>query len=387
MKRFGHIFISAVIFLILLSALSYGDTWTPKKNLSNDAGDSWHPAIAVNGLNIYVVWEDQEQWSPQDIYFRKSDDGGATWTPKENLTNNEGYSSSPAIAVDGQSIYVVWQDNVPGSDMSDEIYFKKSDDGGITWTAGKRLTNNRVSTQLPAISVNGLNIYVTWQDYDLKNQNYEIYFKKSDDGGDTWTPRRRLTYTMDQSLAPAIAAEGSNVYVVWEDYRPGIGHFQLYFKKSDDEGATWTTKRLTWNAGDSFFPAMAVNGSNIYVVWQDYRLGNGNYEIYFKKSNDGGVTWMTERLTNNTGSSERPAIAADGSNICVVWQDSTSGNDDIYLNKSGDGGVTWTTKRLSNNAGNSLYPAIAIDGLNIYVVWQDITSGNFEIYFRKGIMD
>jgi hypothetical protein len=388
MKRFRQIFFTAVIFMILFSSLAYGDTWTPIKNLSNDAGNSWHPAIAVDGLNIYVVWEDDEQWSPQDIYFRKSDDGGATWRPKENLTNNAGHSSSPAIAVDGQNIYVAWQDNIPGSDRSDEIYFKKSDDGGTTWTANKRLTNNRVSSGLPAIAINGSNIYVVWQDYRLRNGNYEIYFRKSDDGGATWRPRRQLTYTTDNSLTPAIAVDSLNVYVIWMDYRPGGGNYAIYFKKSVDGGATWTTKRLTWNAGDSLVPAMAVNGSNIYVVWQDYRLRNGNYEIYFRKSDDGGATWRPkENLTNNAGSSERPAIVADDSNICVVWQDSTLGKDDIYLKKSVDEGVTWTTKRLTNNAGNSWYPAIALDDSNIYVVWQDITSGNFEIYFRKGIMD
>ncbi len=47
-------------------------------------------------------------------------------------------------------------------------------------------------------------------------------------------------------------------------------------------------------------------------------------------------------------------------------------------------GITWeTNKRLTWNAGNS--PAIAVDGPNIYVVWEDSTTGNWEIYFKKGI--
>ncbi len=95
--------------------------------------------------------------------------------------------------------------------------------------------------------------------------------------------------------------DGSNIYVVWYDETPG--NTEIYFKKSDDGGATWTTnKRLTNNAGDSMYPAIAVDGSNIYVVWQDYTPGNT--EIYFKKSDDGGVTWTTtKRLTNNAGDS------------------------------------------------------------------------------------
>jgi hypothetical protein len=43
-------------------------------------------------------------------------------------------------------------------------------------------------------------------------------------------------------------------------------------------------------------------------------------------------------------------------------------------------------KRLTNTAGDSWSPLIAVDGSNIYVVWCDSTPGNGEIYFRKGVL-
>ena len=366
----------------------YGDTWTPTENLSNNAGDSAYPVIAVSGSNIYVVWYDNTL-GDFEIYFKKSDDGGTTWKTTENLSNNAGFAVDPAIAVDGQNIYVVWQNYTPGIDKSDEIYFKKSDDGGATWTANKKLTNNSVSSLGPAIAVDGSNIYVVWFDFppwhDYAPGNYEIYLKHSDDGGVTWTTKR-LTWNTGTSVIPAIAVDGSNIYVVWMDSSPG--NYDIYFKQSSDGGTTWPTrKRLTGDVGYSWSPAIAVDGQNIYVVWQDYRPGN--YEIYFKQSSDGGATWPDrKRLTGNAGNSEFPAIAVDGSNIYVVWMDSSPGNYDIYFKQSSDGGATWPArKRLTGNAGDSCYPAIAVDGSNIYVVWMDITSGNFEIYFKKGILN
>src|SRR4030042_1392055 len=137
MKRFRQIFITVVISLLLFSALAYSDTWTASKRLTNNAGSSSYPAIAVDGSNIYVVWEDNTPGNGE-IYFKKSDDGGATWTTNKRLTNTAGGTYEPAIAVDGSNIYVVWYDYTPGND---EIYFKKSDDGGVTWTTNKRLTN------------------------------------------------------------------------------------------------------------------------------------------------------------------------------------------------------------------------------------------------------
>jgi hypothetical protein len=155
-----------------------------------------------------------------------------------------------------------------------EIYFKRSVNGGITWTAGKLLTNNESFSSNPAIAIDALNIYVVWSD------SGEIYFKRSVDGGVAWKAIKRLTNNTGGSRHPTIAVNGSNIYVVWEDLTPG--NYEIYFKRSVDGGVTWTAdKKLTNNAGASFGPVIAVNGANIYVVWYDNTPGNP--EIYFKK--------------------------------------------------------------------------------------------------------
>jgi glutaredoxin len=273
MKRFRQILITVVTCLLLFSSTAYSDTWTKNKRLTWNSGESGNPAIAVDGPNIYVVWHDDTPGNDQ-IYFKKSDDGGTTWTKNKRLTWNVSYYVYPAIAVDGSNIYVVWQDDTPGYN---EIYFKKSDDGGTTWTKNKRLTWNAGSSDSPSIAVNGSNIYVVW--FDDTSGNDEIYFKKSDDGGTTWTKNKRLTWNAGDSQCPDIAVDGQNVYIVWHEYTPNK---EIFFKESTDGGDTWTAnKRLTWNSGRSWKPRIAVDGPNIYVVWEDDTPGN--YEIYFKK--------------------------------------------------------------------------------------------------------
>ncbi|OGW52013.1 MAG: hypothetical protein A2Y81_04805, partial [Nitrospirae bacterium RBG_13_43_8] len=344
-------------------------TWTTKRLTWN--GFAYDPAVAVDGPNIYVVWK-----GVGGICFKRSNDGGVTWTTREKLTNT-GYSFFPAIAVDGPNIYVVWQNFTP---ENTEIYFKRSDDGGVTWTTTTNLSNNSSSSGYPAIAVDGSNIYVVWQNFTPEST--EIYFKKSNNGGVTWTTTKRLTNNVGDSAYPAIAVNNSNIYVVWHDLTSG--NYEIYFKKSNNGGVTWTTnKRLTQDTGDSQFPAIAVNGSNVYIVWHS---GVG---IYFKKSDDEGVTWTADKeLTNNAGYSVSPVIAVDGSNIYVVWQDFTPGNWEIYFKWSEDEGSTWTTRRLTKNEGSSVNPAIAVDGSNIYVVWMDNIPDplHYEIYFKKGVL-
>jgi hypothetical protein len=382
MKKLRQVFVTVMVVLLLFSAVVYGDTWSANKRLTNNIGGSYSPAIAVDGSNIYVVWYDNTPGNVE-IYFKQSVDGGITWTANKRLTNNAADSMGPAITVDGSNIYVVWYDYLP---ENSEIYFKRSVDGGVTWTANKQLTNNAGDSFCPAIAVDGSKIYAFWHNFAQDADNAEIYFKRSVNGGLSWAAEKRITNNAGNSIFPAIAVDGSKIYVVWEDNTPG--NDEIYFKRSVDGGITWTAnKRLTTFAGYSVSPAIAVNGSNIYVVWCDSKTGS--YEIYFKRSVNGGVTWTAEKnLSNNSGYSWYPAIAVNGLNICVVWYDYTPGNAEIYYKRSDDGGVTWTAnKQLTNNAGSSVNPAIAVHGSNIYVVWQDNTPGNNEIYFKKGVLD
>jgi Neuraminidase (sialidase) len=383
MKRYSQTFITVIIFLLFLSTMAHGDIWLNRKRLTHNAGSSAYPAMAIDGSNIYVVWHD---YTPGnfEIYFKKSDDGGVTWSARKRLTHNTGASAHPAIAVDGPNIYVVWGDDTL---VNREIYFKKSVDGGATWSKGKRITHNAGGSGGAAIGVDGSNIYVVW--FDNTPGNEEIYFKKSVDGGATWSKGRRLSYRDGSSRDPDIAVDGSNIYVVWYDDRNLDRDRGLYFKKSVDGGVSWSAHKTVANTLGDALPQMVVDGSNIYVVWHD--RAPGNPEIYFNKSVDGGATWSaSERLTDSAGNPVRPDIAVDGSNIYVVWHDDiddTPGNNEIYFKKSDDGGATWSAhERLTNNPGDSYAAVIAVEGSNIYVVWHDDTPGNAEIYFKQGLI-
>ena len=88
------------------------------------------PAIAVSGNNVHVVWDD-DTLGNFEILYRRSFDGGATFGPTINLSNNAGQSFRPAIAVSGNNVHVVWDDNTPGNF---DILYKRSTDGGASFT-------------------------------------------------------------------------------------------------------------------------------------------------------------------------------------------------------------------------------------------------------------
>jgi hypothetical protein len=328
MKPFRIIIMGSLIFLLLSSGIAYGAGWITKR-LTNTSGSSMNPNIAVDGSNVYIVWADSTPGIYQ-IHFMKSADGGNHWQAARVLTKNTtAIVGRPAIAVVNSSLYVVWHNN--DEDMGGNLWitFTKSVDGGAHWQATKFFSNtpNSVDSCNPAIAAADSGVYVVWEANTPGNN--EIYLKKSTNGGATWQALKRLTTNSGFSSSPAIAVMGSSVYVVWHDTTPG--NDEIYFMKSANKGATWQPSlRLTNNSGYSTAPALAVKDSSVYVVWYDNTPGN--FEIYHRTSTNGGADWQAvERLTKNSGSSASPSIGVGGSKIFVVWCDLTPGNYEIYL--------------------------------------------------------
>jgi hypothetical protein len=78
---------------------------------------------------------------------------------------------------------------------------------------------------------------------------------------------------------------------------------------------------------------MAVSGPDIHVVWPDNR--DGNFEIYYVGSNDGGTNWGPEtRLTNNASVSTFPFVSATAKVVHVIWEDYRDGNMEIYYKRN-----------------------------------------------------
>jgi len=376
-----------LILGIFLSAQWAQADWSPPKRLTWTSGVSSSPAIAVDsGAAIHVVW--QEYISDNlEISYKRSGNGGTSWSPNRRLTWTEGWSGGPSIAIDSNdAISIAWEDVVtPGNG---EIYFKRSPDGGTTWNPAKRLTWASGYSRSPALAIGSDDaVHLLWE--DNTSGNFEIYYRKTTDGGATWGATQRLTWNSGSSYSPAMAIDSSNrIHIVWHDFTPNDFYAEIYYKRSTDGGTTWLpAQRMTWTSGSSLSPAIAaVSSQTIHVVWDDDTPGNN--EVYHKKSTNGGANWSpAKRLSWTSGQSAYSALVIDSTNaVHVIWRDYTPGNYEIYYKSSADGGATWSSaQRLTWTSGASMNPAMAIDSSDtIHIVWDDNTPGYTEIYYKNG---
>jgi len=305
-----------------------GATWNTMKKLTFTPWMTSSPAIAIDSSNaIYIVLGESTAGNWQ-ISYTKSTDGGKTWSTISRLNSTSGNAQGPAIAIDtGDTIHVAWTDDTSGNN---DIYYARSKDGGATWSAAKRLSWTSGDSHQPGISIDSNNmIHVVW--YVQTPGNGDVFYRHSADGGKTWSAQKGLTWTSGLSWNPDIAADSnSHLHIVLDDDTAGIA--QIFYRRSTDGGTSWIPlKKLTWTPDASWAPAIAVAPGNIlHIAWICYMSGSS--EIYYKRSPDGGTTWdFAKRLTWTPGWSYYPDLAIDSnSTLHLVWQDNTDGNEEIY---------------------------------------------------------
>jgi hypothetical protein len=384
-----NLFVILFVFIIHYSLLTIHceAQWGADLRLtSNDSisrtSDNNAYCVATNGNLVHVLWYDKRDGN-YEIYYKRSTDGGLNWGTDFRLTNNIGDSWYPSVAVYGSVVHVVWFDNRDGND---EIYFKRSLDGGSTWGTDIRLTYNSSASWFPSVSVSGQAVHVVW--YDFRDGNREIYYMRSLNGGVTWGTETRLTNNPSFSYNTSISVYGQFVHVVWQDNRDG--NDEIYYMRSTNNGVNWSNNtRLTNSPNLSGFPAIAVSGNIVHIVWQDKRnFSNG--EIFYKNSIDGGVSWGTDMLLSNSGGSATydPTISAIGPGyVHVVWWDARAGNYEIYYKGSTNGGISWgADSRLTNNPAASENPFVSVAPQAVHVVWTDFRNGNYEIYYKRNFI-
>lgn len=324
-----------------------------------------NPQIAVSGSTIHVVWEDRRDGPSEDIYYNRSTDNGSTWMPAATRIDlgdvpGDAVSSGPSLVVDGSFVYVVWSDlrGSPANPFQQrpDIYFNGSSDAGISWAgAAVQLDTDGVasSTSFDAkVGASGSSVYVIWLDL-RPGPSADVYFNRSLDAGASWLASDIRIDVGDlpagsQSLDASLAAQGSSVYIAWQDHRNGDG--DVYFNRSLDSGGSWLNLPLRLDLGDPpgasgvAEPTIAAEGSRVFVAWNDYRHPApplGSSDIMVNRSLDSGSSWLAQEIRVNTGTpvgdgaALNPSLAISNGSLHVVWGDSrfyNKGETDVFYN-------------------------------------------------------
>ena len=357
--------IALLLSVIILPAGAYAQ-WSTPVNLSPNAisallNESMGSCIGTAGGMVHVVWADRFSSSKGAIYYTHSADTGLTWSSPVAITDLNGNAWNSAIAVSGPDIHVVWRE-INSQNQHRSSLYKHSPDGGSTW--GSTVVLDTAVADWPAVAVSGNVVYVV-NDIVTSSSPYntEIFFLRSLDNGTTWSTHQQLTFSAGRSEDEAIAAQGSDLFMSWNDNRNGP--MQIFYKHSPDFGATWGPDLLI-NGEPSYGTMVSVNGPNVDVPSSG--APTGHYQVHLNQSADAGANWGPDKdLTNDTAHTfYYPYMVRDSPDLHLTFVKSGSGGQ--YLH-SADSGNTWDPPFDLGYSG--ITPFIAYTGCVLHVIMPD----------------
>lgn len=367
-------------------------------NLSNNAGPSFNAQVATLGNNVYITWTDETPGN-QDIFFRKSTDGGATFGSAQQLTSTPGQSCCSSIAVaqvgGNTHVYIAYQEMpLGGTSLDSEVFLLRSTDDGATFGAPVNISNTLGSGSGSAYVAAASNfVFVAWSEAPSPGfPNSEIFLRRSIDAGVNFQSSVQMSNTGFFSFTPRIALNLPNVHIVWGDNGNGAvavgGLGETLYRRSTDNGITYEpVVNLSSNTDFSLGPDIAASGSNVHVAWAEHTSSNVPTQVVYKRSTTNGASFgATTTLFTLSGVGSQTAstgIAATGSNVFLVFNDVSGGNQEIFFMKSSNIGGTFSSAvNISNNSGESNFADIAVS--SVHVTWHDNTPTNFDIFTTTG---
>jgi len=281
------------------------------------------PALAFDGTNFLIVWEDWRR-ANCDVY-------GARVTPAGVVLDPDGipiviagnHQQAPAVAFDGTNFLVLWEDW--RSDTAD-IYCARVTPAGVVLEPGGVAVSAAANTQRsPTVAFDGTNFLVAWQDDRKDRDTFDVFGARVNQTGTTLDSAGiPLATAAGDQVYPAVCFDGTNFLVVWQDSRNG-NYCDIYGTRVTQAGIVLEPDGIAVSTAANYqqSPAVAFDGTNFLVAWQDFRGTGGYSHIYGARVAQAGAVLDTSGISISPTDYDQkfPAVAFDGTNYLVVWED------------------------------------------------------------------
>ncbi len=268
------------------------------------------------------------------IFYQRSSDKGQSWsTPQMLAANLPGIYSDDSIQYIlikivsiGAALYAFWNSN------SDLIQCS-SMDNGISWNSPSAV-----------ISAEDMGMFSLIADYDViyiayhgkVNASLGTYFRKSADGGLTWSsPVKIDARDSSQRLAvySGIALNQNCVYVVGTDLRShikGKPYPSLIYIRSENLGDSWDAAReidVSQISKHSVYvknQQIALSGNTVWIAF------NSNDVLYFMVSTNNGDSWSRPEALSKTARFTISITARGNNQAAILWIDGRNANHPFW---------------------------------------------------------
>jgi hypothetical protein len=360
----------ALLLAPFLHAASGGAGFMPQFRLGYRIGDQWEPAIAADGYgHVYVLYPQYGRMpvsidSPlPSLMLEVSNNNGATWQPRREITSHLTGQFDPQIVVDPadrRTVYAAWLQN-----RNMDAVVAKSVDFGQSWSVVIADRDDEDADK-PVLAVRGRDVYLGF------NRDGKMKVAASHDGGVTFAVGDvDAELDLIRALGGGATVDGDGgVHLAWAGYlrhSTAKGRVNLYTSRSSDGGKTWVTTRMAassvapdcsafhceWGFLGAQITIASDAAGTLYALWN---AGTGNQapqRIYFATSTTAGETWSAAADVSLAAKGVEHAfpalVAGEAGDVRIAWMDTrNSPLWNTFYRSSSNGGATWSQEaRLS----------------------------------------
>jgi len=422
-----------LLFIITPVSLPQGDGLIIEDNYrifpSNTSQTEVFIIVHPSDANFLFATANTLQFSPsffvsEGVYV--STNSGQTWFGSDtcNGANIFFHGGDPAISIDKDGNLILVR---KGTSTFNGAYSHYSNDGGITWSNQKNITNDILERSSIVTDTENSSTYFgrTYSTWALLSPPYAMKFSYTDDITGNWNSISQINNpTVRSSGGDMTLGPNSELYVCWGGVTGTnpITEIQVGFAVSTNGGSNWTVSENAFqmsgivgiltskqNIRVNGLPRIAVDLSNtstngnIYIVTSQKNLSpaGSDPDIILRKSTDGGQTWSVGIRVNQDALSNGkyqffPGITVDDlGGINIIFYDdrnTTSDSSGVFLARSTDAGNSWSEYEISDHN----FKPTAIGGLGqgymgdnidiisvgnkLFPVWMDNSTGTYQIW-------
>jgi hypothetical protein len=391
MRKSIKLFIFSLFLFTALSSISALDFfWEEPARFTNRSGNFPVSAFSENttGENFSVLaWQESSPNRNQINVYLAVKLPGEEWKERGMIAGPYAYSGTEpsilSIVIDKKNRILI---AIAASGSRTEILI--SADRGQTFSR-QAINTDAEGSVAPRIFVRADGGYLLFVTRGL-TQSIAIHYARSNDGI-TWSPFE--AFAPENSLAlnflPAHASYGNRDIVFFQSLVTDIetsSSFQLYFKTSDNGGQTWTAaKRFTTfndpvtqtqtnpNYFDNQRPHVSRYGSNFLLVWERH-YSTQTPQIYSATiDQSGNIIGKVERVNSEEAYCNNPIGLTYKDNPLVIWFDNRRGNNRIIMAQKDN--IGWQNQLLSSAAVESSFARPAADRDGLFIFWQSTAQG------------
>jgi hypothetical protein len=285
--------------------------------------------------------------------------------------------TNPAVAFDGTNYLVVWCDDRSAGNVCGALV---PADGTPPTVAGFVITTNAPMFDFQQLSVafGGSYYLVVWGERH-SGSGYDICGALVDVYGDIFKNDIQISTAVEDQTSAWVASDGNNYLVVWDDYR-NHSDYDIYGARVSSTGTLLDDDahaiHVSGDGDAQIYPTVAFGDASYLVAWEDYGV-DWYGDIHGARVDTDGTPGVGFPIVEVPDVGQySAAVAFDGTDHLVVWEDDRDFRHDIYgARVKADGTRPDQTGFLvSMDYQGKLWPeapTVAFNGTDYLVAWDD----------------